>query len=338
MIDTVLLNDTRIDNHHGCDTVVSSIEALCLKNGMRLIGTSPAHRDWRSRPSVIALMEQASLVIVNGEGTLHHDRPAGHALLCAGQWARDRGKTSALINMTWQENGEDSFDKLSAFDIVSVRESASLKELTQRGIAASRMPDLAAYSISSEPAERRGYAVCDSVHGTYSVALYRAMRPFAAQRLPIIKLPRNPVAAARWIRRHTAQKASLLSPATLISAARAALPDFVYQAPDRECLLQRLGTYELVVTGRFHMMIFCLATGTPFIALQSNTHKIEATAADAGVKPWRVIDRPTDLNAALIRKASHWHDDEAANVERYIARGRADIERLFAQIAHLARS
>lgn len=44
-------------------------------------------------------------------------------------------------------------------------------------------------------------------------------------------------------------------------------------------LLSTIGQSRLVVTGRFHMVCACLLTKTPFVALKSNSHKIEGMAA-----------------------------------------------------------
>lgn len=177
----------------------------------------------------------------------------------------------------------------------------------------------------------------DSVSGASSMALYRDVRRYDAQRLPIVKLPRKPLVAARWVRRHTQSKTDLLSPATLLSASQAALQDYKTQTFNRDELLRRLASFELMVTGRFHMMIFCLVTRTPFIALKSNTHKIEATVHDAGLKPWRVIDDPRKIDDQLIENASRWQPGESQSLDRYLEQGRAGIEAMFADIAGLAK-
>lgn len=59
-------------------------------------------------------------------------------------------------------------------------------------------------------------------------------------------------------------------------------------------LLKAVGQSRLVVTGRFHMVCACLLTKTPFIALKSNSHKIEGmlAASDASLP---VAESPKDL-------------------------------------------
>ena len=69
----VLLNDTRVDHHLGCQTVIESIYRLAAENGIDVALAAPAHRDWQKNEAVVRAVGDADLVIVNGD---HHDRTA----------------------------------------------------------------------------------------------------------------------------------------------------------------------------------------------------------------------------------------------------------------------
>lgn len=337
-IRAVLLNDTRIDRHHGCTSVVATIDTLCAANDIEIVARCTAHSDWRANPAVAAAFESADCVIVNGEGTIHHDRPAGQILLEAGPRAKDHGKMAFLVNSTWQANSAESLKKLQAFDIVSVRESASEAELNGLGFAPRRIPDLALYHRPSTAEARDGIAYCDSVQGPKALALYRRMWALGADPLPIVQLSRHPIELLRWLKRYDPSISALLRPAHARDALRATVQDLNRQIANRDEFTARVAASELIVTGRFHMMIFALGAMTPLLALGSNTHKIEATLRDAGLEPWRAIADAAELDDDLLVRAARWHGEERENLARFVAQGRADMEQLFADIAAQTRS
>ena len=107
-------------------------------------------------------------------------------------------------------------------------------------------------------------------------------------------------------------------------------------AADLEGFAARVGGLQLLVTGRFHALILAFATGTPVLALGSNTHKIEATLRDAGLEDFR-MSAPEQIDAALIERASRWQGDEAARLAAYVEDGRGRMQALFRRMRALAR-
>lgn len=332
-VTAVLLNDTRVDRHHGCTSVIGTIDSLCAANGIKITSRNPAHRDWRGDASLAAAIDTSDCIIVNGEGTIHHDRPAGKVLLEAGKHARERGKRAYLINATWQANSADSLRLLEAFDIVTVRESASEEELAAHGFSPRRIPDLALYHRPLKTAERRGVAYCDSVQGPKALALYRQMWALDAEPLPIVRLSLAPMEMLRWLRRYDPSLRALLRPAHARDALRASWQDYRRQVAERDAFTALVAGKELIVTGRFHMMIFALGAMTPLLAVGSNTHKIEATLRDAGLEAWRAVADPREIGPELIEKARHWHGEEVPRLESFVAEGREAMEQLFSDIA-----
>ncbi|MFZ1742042.1 MAG: polysaccharide pyruvyl transferase family protein [Pontixanthobacter sp.] len=337
MIKAVLLNDTRIDRHHGCTTVIETIGHLCAKSGIAITAYSPAHSDWRADSAIIEAIKGADLVLVNGEGTIHHDRPAGIKLLEAGHFARKHGVKSALINATWEANGAGSLRALELFDIVTVRESASLAELAGHGINARRIPDLALYHQPPLAAQRSGVGYCDSVQGPKALAIYQQMWPLGAAPLPLVQLDFQPMTILRWLLRYGPSKAAIFCPVHAMKSLRATIQDYREQEPSRNVTTSKVASKQLVVTGRFHMLIFCLGARTPVLVIGSNTHKNQATLADAGLEPWRLIADPASIDEALIARSSQWHGKEAAGLDSFLNHGRNAMETLFDDLAALVR-
>lgn len=127
----VLVNDTSLyENHFGCQLVGQTIREHLAEFGMELLAALPYTFDPTKFTSVF---EQADLLLINGEGSIHHGK---NRMLC------DLAKLypSVLINAVFQENPDDF--AVGAFKRVFVRESNSAKYLDNYGVKAAVVPDL----------------------------------------------------------------------------------------------------------------------------------------------------------------------------------------------------
>lgn len=334
-IKAVVLNDTRVDRHHGCDAVMGTILQLCRERGIEVIATAPAHRDWRRSAEILEAMTRADLVLVNGEGTIHHDRLAGRWLLEAGSWAREHGKASALINMTWQANSEEASHLLRSFDIVTVRESMSEAELNSLGVRCMRIPDLAVAPVWQERARGAAIGFTDSVLGARSAQLARLRRQMGGETVSIFHGPRRWGDLPRAVKRHLVGSGGGLLK-SLALGFETALSERRAQIDDLSGFAAQIGELGLLVTGRFHALVIALATRTPFIAVASNSHKMEATVRDAGLEDFRV-SAPERIDRSALEQASKWTDQERARLEFYLKESREGISALFDRLKAIAR-
>lgn len=312
---------------------MATMDTLAKRSGICILATAPAHSDWRKDKAIVAAMNEADIVIVNGEGTIHHDRPAGEALLFAAEYAKQRGKASALVNATWDSNGENYARMARLFSLVSVRESSSAQAILAQGVTARVVPDLALYADSPVAPQRNGVAYTDSVIGADAIDIYRRMAKLGARPTSLLFGRKSARDAASSVRRFL-QGRSAIGPSALAAAARGAVIDWTAQNSNRDEVLGLIASQTLVVTGRFHMVILCLAAGTPFLAVESNTHKISATLGDTGLESWRLI-KPASLDHAMIGRAAKWHGDEHAKLEDFVRRSRAQMEQLFDDVSQL---
>jgi hypothetical protein len=328
----VVLNDTRVDAHHGCTRVMRALQRLLAGAGFDVAAFAPAHADWRGDARVLRALESARLVVVNGEGTLHHDRPAGAALLAAPAFARARGIPSVLLNALWQDNGASAIAAVRGFDRVVVRDGRSAAQLLAAGVACTVVPDLSLYESFEAPAaaKRAGVGATDSVDRDDALALEALRRRHGGVPVPI-QAPRG---RARWLRAGLA-RSDLRAPATLVARLRERDAHWRARSVDDAAFLARLASLRLLVSGRFHACTLALLARTPFVAAPSNSHKIEALVEDAGLAPWRVAPSVAaiDVGRAL---AAGWEAHEPAAVAAYVARARAGADALFADLARLA--
>jgi len=99
----IILNDTSTRYHHGCTRVMRLLLAGLERQGLNIIARSPARHDWAQDSVFLRALENADVVVINGEGTLHHGRPAGAALLAVVDHPACHAPV-ALINALWEEN------------------------------------------------------------------------------------------------------------------------------------------------------------------------------------------------------------------------------------------
>lgn len=120
-----LLNDTSSISHFGCQLVVEAIKA-----NLNVVHTVDIRDQWGWH---YKKLREVDLVVVNGEGSLHHGRRM--ELLQVADFY-----PSVLINAVYQEVPEN--DWLKKFQYVAARESQSAGEMRKHGADPQVVPDL----------------------------------------------------------------------------------------------------------------------------------------------------------------------------------------------------
>lgn len=288
----VILNDTAPDMHHGCTRVMRLLTEGLLRHGMTIMARSPVHHDWETDQTICDALARADLIVINGEGTLHHGKPTAARLLRVTEVAGD--VPVALVNALYQDNPRDWAKWLNRLSYISTRDSRSADAIAAvTGRRPVVVPDLT-LSARIGPTSRTAAVVYgDSVKRDVSDALalraHRHQHPFVPS-LSALKRMKGSTALGRrirgwWMARHMARTLAA-HPTMRLCPTEAAYAD-------------RIASTSLHVTGRFHGVCYAMAAGVPFLAVASNSWKIEALVADAGLAPWRVtdVDRLDDLMA-----------------------------------------
>lgn len=253
----LLANDTGTARHIGCQGVSDAHARMLGAAGHEVVhrlflGEIDHHKtaldadllDNLARDETVAgKMDTVDAVVVNGEGTIHHG--AGRPLLALLALAQKKRKPAFLVNAVFQES-ESFLDTLGALDDFTVRDGRSLAYAKSLGLGARWVPDsfLAAKSDDAEP-DLKGDVVTDGHHRREDV-----------------------VAALEAYR--TASEATLLP----------LLAKDAYTSWSR--MKARLREADVLVTGRHHGIYLALKAGIPFVALGSNTFKVEGLLEDIG--------------------------------------------------------
>jgi polysaccharide pyruvyl transferase WcaK-like protein len=304
-----LLNDTSVTGHFGCIQVVETIRRNLAMRGIALSGRWPVAVDWRFA-AFHAGLRNASAFIVNGEGTIHHtrERPKGGLLLQFARTVKRRSdKPVFLINASFEALEPRDFDHMASFDRIFVRDRRSQAYLAENGIASSWVPDLC-LAAETQVYPRRERIVCtDSV--------VRPLNPLLERHSTMLQATFAPMRPGR--RR---------------SYWRYAFPDRAELATSFWPYYETIASARSVIAARFHAMIFCLLAGTPFVAVSSNTTKIESVLEDVFGSSSRMIPVAELANMSRLSIPAFNRREEEQRLH-YLMAARTGIAHMFDDIA-----
>lgn len=330
----VVLGDTRDLHHHGCEAVLAG-----LTGGLAAAGI-PADEvisglDWKTSA---ASCLRARLLVINGEGSLHHDRPAIRQVLEIAECRKTAGLPTALVNSSWFEISATLTARLAAFDLVALRESRSFDEVAAAGIPCIRTPDLAireamARRPTTPPPAAGRIITSDSTDEETTLLLRRLAGRNGWVYLPVLYPPAHPRPGAKsrkiW---RKCQLARLLGPlARVVLSPR--YHAHLAGAPDLDAYCLALSQSAGVVTGRFHTVCLCIGLGVPFVAVASNTPKIESLLADAGLDASNRMAKTTSL--LDMSSVPHYTDKERAALSDFASHTTAAHDQLFTRLRTL---
>lgn len=281
-----ILNDTRTDRHHGCEIVMRNLIRGLTERGGKIVGTLGWNCTLEKNRKLAKAAQSADTIIINGEGTIHHDQPYARYLLKTGSELAQQGKAVYLINSTWQENSAELVDLARPFKGIWVRDRASAYELAEQGITANIAPDLTFMSSYEKPDPGHlEIMVTDSVFAELSRSLSQIALQNGWRYLPIIRKP-NPRETAkqreRWIKSYIY---SFLEKATLNRfKPRQYYFDIKHCINETDLYLQELRRCQLLISARYHACCLAIQNRIPFVFLNSNTGKIDNLLADAGIE------------------------------------------------------
>lgn len=87
-----------------------------------------------NKKNIIRSIDTCDLVLINGEGSIHHSRLTGIVLLAISSIAKDRGKLVHIVNSTFQQLSPIQLRELKRVDKIIVREIYSQHYLLGSGI------------------------------------------------------------------------------------------------------------------------------------------------------------------------------------------------------------
>ena len=296
----ILINDTSQEYHIGCYNVINNIIRLCKENDIQLVCSFTRHDIiYEKRTDTLnKLLHNTDIIIINGEGSLHHHPLANTKWFPIILKKIPKNKKAVLINTVWQEMNKigDDIKLLDKLDLISVRDSYSYNDLVSIYPKKEKIiitPDILFATKIDDKMVKIGYG--DTVH--------HRLREFLKRRT--IFFPLN------YIHKGTYRNIKQITMPTL----------YTHQ--------MWLKSLELYITGRFHGVCLAAMANTPFLALSSNSHKIEGILKDMNCSELLInstdeIESKKEIAIELIPKA-----------HKYAIEAKGKIETLFQRIAKI---
>lgn len=333
----VLLNDTSYENHHGCTIVMENIQKNLQQRNIELIAINPIGKDWKKNPLFMKALSECDIVLVNAEGTIHHDSPYALSLLKIVEYTK---KPTVLMNMTYQENSQQFANLVQCFTKIYVRESMSQAELTKFGINSKVVPDMT-FASSYEIAKERNHEICitDSHDIKISERLYRAAANQQFLFLPILA-PYAKYSSIKGLFKKI-KYAFIMKFGKLFNkffSLRYSYLRYLHVLPKKK-FIEKVADCDLLVTARFHALCIAIQTMTPFLIFKSNTHKIEGLLQDVHLTQERIVDiallEKIDKDTIVNEKKFAFSEAEKSKIQQYLMHAKDSISHMFDEIAML---
>ena len=333
-----LVNDTRYDNHHGGLRVVGNLHAAMARRGWTCVGSLPSSSTVRGLRRRRHELAAARMILINGEGSLHHDSRDALRLL---EIAKVLLQTHpvVLLNALFQQNDPAQWaPALKRFAAVYARDARSQSELHQLGVDAGNVPDLTFYEYQQQPTGERTRLLCtDSVSRDWTRgALRRCERDpemdFQTLLTGQLRFKRGPRDWPRAVKYRLYPRLARLG--LPIPASHRAL---LYAQPDSDQFLKRFSASRAVCAARYHAVCFALQQAIPFIAVASNSYKSEALIEEVGLSLQSYLLPPLafeQIKERLARVSAGYRADEQ-KIRQFNRRARERIDAMFDAIAFI---
>ncbi len=280
-----LVNDTRYDNHHGGLMVVRNLHLGMTRRGWTCTGSLPVSATARQLTSHHRQIHDARRIIVNGEGSLHHDSRNANRLraICD---TLQKTHPVCLVNAVWQDNAAGRWKPvLDRFASVYARDRRSQRQLQALGREAGYAPDLTFHDYPRfAPRPRERLFCTDSVLNAWTSAALRLCEQddgivfqtlFTGEMQYIRGVKdwnkRLKYRVYPWLWKRCGIK---------VPPRYQSLP---YAQRDTEAFLRALASCRAVCVARYHALCFALQQQVPFLVAASNSHKSESLLEEVGL-------------------------------------------------------
>lgn len=150
----ILLNDTS-SYHSGCSQVISVLSKFYKPYAFCKTGQNITKE----------LIEDSDLVVLNGEGTLHHDAPNANKFLGYIKFAQELNKKTHIVNTVWQSMDPNWKSTLEKCEVVEVREVLSKNAIPCANARVCLDASIHTSKIVDTDVERKGVLVGGSFFG-----------------------------------------------------------------------------------------------------------------------------------------------------------------------------
>ncbi len=318
----LILNDTSNASHVGCILVMDNIQRECRKVGIDIISSIP-YNSPNLPDRVQQLADRFDTALINGEGTMHHDRMAAMKLADTVNIIHQLRKKIVLLNTSWYGNKVLN-SILPLIDKIYCRESFSLTEIKQGGGLAKVVPDM-----------------------IFATPVSLEMEPFAQSTLPLIIDSCHTKESKRlaWISIWKKGQFLAFHPRIIKRITRSLPMSFGFRlsgrspihTADPKIVMHKIAASKIVFSGRFHGVCLAMLLEKPVIAFSSNTPKIEGMYQDIGLDTNHVYQLGSfRLGRFSIDEHIVYFNKQYSKIRSYIQKAPQIISAMFQEIKTLS--
>ncbi|TCP39818.1 polysaccharide pyruvyl transferase family protein [Rhodovulum marinum] len=238
-----------------------------------------------------AQLREVEGLVVNAEGSIHHNLPRALALAAMIDIAKEAGLPVALMNATIQGMDRSLMRRvMPGIGLCQLREDHSLREVSPFLASAFTSPDIAVFALRAMSPPQRARAAMEGRRCIVSHGVLANEKTVRETINVVRKCGFDPTYLSIGDGQET-EMVSRLAPRmnlAVLHAGEIGLED----------LMEEIAKSALVISGRHHVNIFSMFCGVPIVPLPSNTWKIEATLQMADY-PVSVVSSPKNLKAAI---------------------------------------
>ncbi len=331
-----VINDTRFDNHHGGLRVMANLHLAMQRRGWQCTGSLPVSATTQYLNKHRAAIGAANLIVVNGEGSLHHNSRNTQRLYAILD-SLHGSHPIVLINALWQDNDPVLWRPvLKQLDAVYARDRRSQAQLHGLDIDAGYAPDLTFYHYPDCAAgERTGYLCTDSVVRAWNERAYQycSQDPemvFATLLTRHLNFSRGPRDYSRRVKYALYPRLYRYLPVEIPARYKA----LAQAVDDNDAFIRSLAGYRGICAARYHALCFALQQKVPVVSVPSNSHKSEALLEEAGLPREQLTfdnARP-DTSKQRLQTVETQYEHMRANVIEFNKRAVGAIDHMFDHI------
>jgi hypothetical protein len=334
-----VVNDTRYDNHHGGWRVMANLHLGMERRGWQCSGSLPVSAQVQHLKKHSKAISESNLILVNGEGSLHHNSRNAMRLFEIMNQLRKQGPV-VLLNALWQDNDPEQWRPLlSDLSAVYTRDRRSQSQLEAIGINAAYAPDLTFYNYPDYSGSQRSrYMITDSVLKKWDETAYAICQrdPECEFRTLLTRRPNFSRGSRDWGR----QLKFSLYPYIFERFGSHVPPRYRVVAKatnNSEQFLQSLAAYRGICAARYHALCFAIQQQVPMLFVSSNSHKSEALIEEIGL-PQALFKYDNSCASDLkqqLQQVSAQYANYAERVKSFNSMAKEKIETMFDHIVDI---
>ncbi len=318
----LLVNDTGLICHHGCNLLMNTIHNLLKKNNLIIKKRIFYEENYLEHLS--SKIKNYDIILINGEGTIHGKSNAdSNKVFEIIEFIKIIKKNYdipvVIFNSTISSLKKKQIEILKLVDRIYVREKYSYNYLKKENIKSKILPDLLSLLTIKYSKNVGNILVTDS-----SI-------PKTTKKLLIFSISKNysyiPILYNNYLRylRFFIYKFVLKFKIDYLINFYLYLKNLYLKN-----FLKEISKSKLILTGRFHGIFICLALMKPFYTFQSDTYKIRGLINMIGLK-----SRMIDVNKIGNLKFSKFSKSEILKIKNFKISSKKKFNRFIQELHYL---